>query len=99
MARSDLKNASSSEPALPGAAGQAVSLMLVGVAGWFMFRFAYDAILTSSVVDALRVVAAALAVPGFGWLGFKLTARKAWWYSTAAVGILMVFGVVTFAIF
>ena len=75
----------SSVPALPGAPGHVVTLMLVGTAVGFMARFAYDAVLTWSAGGAMRVAAAAAAVAGFGRLGFKLTGRKAWWYATAVL--------------
>lgn len=73
-------------PPLPGLLGHSVALLLVGSSVGFLLRFAYYAVVTWTLRGALQVVAAAVAVTGFGWLGYQLTHRVGWWYAAGLIG-------------
>lgn len=90
--------APNARPQLPGAAGHFVTLMLVGTGTGFMIRFAYYAVLTWTVGGAVKVLAAAGVVAGFGWLGLKLTGRIFWWYAAASVAGIAVLAVLLLAL-
>lgn len=86
------------EPALPGALGHVVSAMLIGSAVGFLLLSTYLAILTWTAGAALQVVLAACAVAAFGWLGYRLTGYRFWWYGPAAIAAFFAGALIFFAV-